>query len=807
MFSLYKNLYSKRASGEISAEQLVNVIRNGVYKEQVEYFRYLKSVGKKDEAAAAKRDMAAVTFSGVCNEGRSFELTTVQSEVSMFDLDNLQKEQIKSIREVLQVCPWVVMVFVTVSGCGLRVVVRTGKVKKEEYAGVYVAVCNSLRKLTGAEPDMQCKDFARLSVMSYDPDIYYNPEAGLFPYVEEAKKQMQVQHQQHMQQKDSMQQTDRPKGSFTPYSQSRYSASPDTERILDKFFSRYPYVEGRRHSTLLFLGRYLRFCKVESWQMGSVTDRVCGFATGNGMSEREVKDAVMWGYEHGNEPPQLPHLSYLHYKGVKNNTKKRGVSGTSDIEEEDIVSRLCSNIPDRVFDVIPDSLKNLLVIARDKTERDMLFLSAVGMMSGIFAYLRTLYGNRMYSPHLYTVEIAPPGSGKGLAAIAMKLGRKIEKKLAQRYAIEWSVYEKKLLKWELELKLAAKEKRVPDIELRPVPPKRQVLVVQPNSSKSQFMITLRDSGDAGVIVATCEIDSLNSSLATDYGKHLPELRMAFHHETIGQNYKVDKEPVVIDTPRVALVIAGTIEQYMNFVTNVVDGMSSRFCPYVSMRRYGWKSQSPLKDNGAVDAEQLIDELSEKLCTFFFDNEGEEIMIHFTREQWDRLDARFSELLNIVMVECVDGSEAIVVRGGIIAVRIAMVFCGIRLMEAGWKTKSYTCSDEDFDAALDVAINGVKHSIHLTTLYKNMNERRKMNSFFQKLAVLDAMGEIFSYSEFVNGGRESGFSESSMNRALKKYLSAGIVERRDGKYRVLKRMNKDIYDSPDSDDNAFSEPYI
>lgn len=775
-FSIYKNLFSKEAAGEIFADQFVRAVREGIYHETVEKYRMLRQEGRKDDMAALKKNAPAVTFCGVCKKGRYFEMTSERTGWAMFDFDGLEMQQIKPVREVLQVCPWVVMVFVTISGAGLRAVVNIGMVEKDDYAGVYMAVAGKLERLTGAKTDSQCKDFARLSVVSYDPDIYYNPDAEVFPYVK--NKGMKAVA------------TD-PGGN-----------GPDVDSLVDRFFSRNAYVEGSRHDTLLKLGRYLRWCRVGRWQLDRAVDRVCAFATGNGMKEKEVRDTITWAYDNSKERSYSPQGSggpHGHYKGFGKAASagmecnaSAGKGDDDGEDEESIAGKYCSNIPDSVYEVLPESLKKLLMLAKDRTERDILLLSSLGMMSGIFYNLRTMYGNRMYSPHLYVVVIAPPGSGKGLASLAMKLGVKIDKKLAQRYAIEKSVYDKKLMEWELEQKLALKEKRLPNIELCPEMPIRCILVLPPNTSKSQFMLNMRDVGIKGITIASSEIEALAMSLATDYGKHLPELRMAFHHETIGQNYKVDKEPVIIESPRVAMVIAGTLKQYMDFVTNTEDGMSSRFATFLSWQRGGWKSQSPLEGNGDIDADKLVDELGEKLKNFYFEEEGNLIQINFTEAQWKRHKERFEELLAVVMAECVEGTEAVVMRGGLIAIRFAMVLCGVRMMEAGWKTRSYTCSDEDFDAALDIETNCIKHAIHLATMYRNENHRRKMRAFFQKLAILESMDPVFTYSEFVNRGMEWGFSESSVKRALKKYISTGIVVKENGRYRKVKNINMDLY---------------
>lgn len=51
-------------------------------------------------------------------------------------------------------------------------------------------------------------------------------------------------------------------------------------------------------------------------------------------------------------------------------------------------------------------------------------------------------------------------------------------------------YRQKLLKWNLEERLAAQEKRVPDLDQCPEMPVERILKVAPNISKSQLILAL-----------------------------------------------------------------------------------------------------------------------------------------------------------------------------------------------------------------------------------------------------------------------------------------------------------------------------
>ncbi len=774
-FSLFKNLFSKEASEVIGAEVLVENIRNGVYREAVERIRSLAAQGRKDEVSELKRNMKAVLFAGECKGGRSFARMTSMTGFAMFDFDGLTDAQMADAAAKLKTYPWVVMLFVTVSGSGLRVVVNIGKVEQGSFRRVYEAVADRLMEITDLKADMQCKDFARLSIVSYDPGIYYNPDAEVIKVAGPVVMENVMENVA-----DGMNGMD------------GGGQSVDAATVVRRFFSKYPYVEGSRHSTLIFLGKYLRWCNLDVWQMDNAIADVCSFGTGNGMGEKEIEKAVRWGYDHGTVGNKVYLGSKVQHFGREMKFLAASQRHGVEMDEEAVIEANCKTVPERVYGKLPATLEKLLVLGKDKYERDMLLISSICMMSGIFSNLRTMYANKLYSPHLYLAVLARAGSGKGIVSNIMRLGTEIDRKLMERYAIEKRAYDEKSFAWEQEKKRAVKENRKIDMTLEPEEPVMVKLKTPPNMSKSQFILAMKAAERIGQIVYTSEIDAMSSALSTDYGKHLPEMRMAFHHEMIGQYYKVDAQPVIIENPMLSVLLTGTIEQFMKFVPNIHDGSFSRFMLYVCNRPVEWKSQSPLDGNGDVDADALVAEVDKRLSDYFFDEEGKRLMIHFTRSQWDKHKEVFSELLNIVAAECEDSMESVVTRCGLITMRIAMVLCGLRIMEAGWKTNDYTCSDEDFDTALDIALVCFKHSIQLSTVYVKDNTRKKMATFFQRLKVLKDLNEVFSFTEFVEKGISYGFSESSMKRTLKRYENSGIVEKTGGRYRKVKKLRDDLY---------------
>ena len=683
---------TKEAESVIDAAEWVRAIRDGKFKPTVDQVRSYIKLDDKDKARNWKMKLAAAVWAGECRKGRNYKHTTNRTGYAIFDFDNLRDDQLRAARQLLEVFPWIVAVHVTASGRGLRVVANIGIVHIDVYRQAYEQVAECLHEITGLELDMACKDFARASLASYDPEIYYNPKATVFPYGEEHNPlnyvpatgpdpsedfrylsnpvaQALAQGCQSEASNGNPSSQVNPAVQGNPSSQGYSGSAPDVDDCINRFFYNNTYVQGSRTRTMLKLGLYLRWRGVQSWQLDHAIHVACARGVQPGITPKEIERAIRWGYEHGEEGGKMPekqghgvqkvHINpYFDEKTaqspyIQDDTK-------TDTDEDENIDTYCNTIPDEVFETLPSDIKELLKIAKDNKERDTLFLSILAISSGLFPALRT-----------------------------------------------------------------------------------------------------------------------------DYGKHAAEIRMFFHHERVGQSYKTDKDPIVIDFPKLALMLSGTPEQLVNFIKTLEDGMYSRFMFYTMSPTYKWKNQSPLDGNGNINARELFASVGEKMKANFFKTKDKEIMINFTREQWDKHTEIFQRELGYVAAEENPNVMAIVFRSGLITMRVAMALCGYRIMEAGWDVNEYTCSDEDFDSAMKIVLTCMTHSINLSTIIGETIKRQRLTNYYKLLPALKAMKKEFRYTDFLNEVRKLGFGDSAAKRALKKYLKSGLISRTSDGYRKNK----------------------
>lgn len=444
--------------------------------------------------------------------------------------------------------------------------------------------------------------------------------------------------------------------------------------------------------------------------------------------------------------------------------------------EEDEVKRHCPLFPEEVYENLPPMLQKGLAAARTPRERDMLLMAMLTNLSGCLPGTHMLYARHDYTPHLYFAAIAPAGSGKGVVSLAAGLGARIEQMYEadnERNSMEFT---KQSYAWEMEKRQAQKEGREPNWDLQPEPFRRKVFLLPSNISKSQFMLNLEAAEEVGMVANCSEMDSFSSSLGSDCGKYAAELRMIFHHETVGQNYKIDGRPIVIKKPRLAMCMSGTLLQLVRFVNSKEDGMYSRMALLTGEGSSGWISAAPDAE-GVLDGGALFEVLSEQVLELFRFSQNHPLEVRFSSRQWKEHTRCFGLAWNNVSMEEGEGNMAIVGRHGLIASRLAMVFTALRRFETGFAVDRMECSDEDFRRIMLIAQCLLEHSLSLSTILPgNGTKRKQQTTFFRIRSIFSQMSDEFTFSHYIECIENAGLSRRSGTRALTKLIESGEVEK-------------------------------
>jgi len=773
--SFYFSVFDEHAV-DMTLKEFVKLLRGERWKVQVEEYQRLKASGRETEAKKLKRKLAALVIAGRCDGSHAETNLKQWSGDAMLDVDKCNG-RVSEFLQVLKDTPWVKAAWRSVSYDGLKLVVRVEAESVDEYRMAYALVAWHVAQLLAFPCDMSCKNPTRLCFASYDPEAFFRPDTEVFPW-----RRFVTEHPDRVGEILAELKVKTPAGASGP----PVAASGMLHTFFNEFLEQNPFVDGKKNEFLLKLGRIARYKGVGEEELARLKTLAVERLAGMGCAAGDIPPRIDSGYRYAdmNKGPETP-ASRAHKAQGSPMRYSEPNEGEEEAEleklEADKLRREVPCLPDELFDRLPDFLKRGLTHVRNKRERDILLLSMITNISGCLPGVRMNYGGMVYSADLYLVALAGSGRGKGVMQLAAILPAAIQEYYDELNRKDEREYRQKLLKWNLEERLAAQEKRVPDLDQCPEMPVERILKVAPNISKSQLILALEAGGAVGLVMNASELDMISSAMHQEYGKHDDVMRAASQHEEVFSYFKTDHRLVVVSDPHLALCASGTPAQLHKFISSLENGMYSRVAFYVGQAHWEYKSANPGK--ARLDMRAYFKGMGEELLRMFIFLSGSPTEVVFTEEQWKEHTERFRTYLREVVAEDDDSPGAIVLRHGLMMSRIAMVLTALRKCEPQWNTSEWECSDEDFHTAMQIVDVLLEHSLLLSTSMDDTAGRiRPVKAFFKLRPVLKKMPREFTYSELMAAANEAGLPTASVKRYLLRLVYYQIVEKEDGKYR-------------------------
>ena len=773
--SFYFSVFDEHAV-DMTLEEFVKLLRGERWKVQVEEYQRLKASGRETEAKKLKRKLAALVIAGRCDGSHAETNLKQWSGDAMLDVDKCNG-RVSEFLQVLKDTPWVKAAWRSVSYDGLKLVVRVEAESVDEYRLAYALVAWHVAQLLAFPCDMSCKNPTRPCFASYDPEAFFRPDTEVFPW-----RRFVTEHPDRVGEILAELKVKTPAGASGP----PVAASGMLHTFFNEFLEQNPFVDGKKNEFLLKLGRIARYKGVGEEELARLKTLAVERLAGMGCAAGDIPPRIDSGYRYAdmNKGPETP-ASRAHKAQGSPMRYSEPNEGEEEAEleklEADKLRREVPCLPDELFDRLPDFLKRGLTHVRNKRERDILLLSMITNISGCLPGVRMNYGGMVYSADLYLVALAGSGRGKGVMQLAAILPAAIQEYYDELNRKDEREYRQKLLKWNLEERLAAQEKRVPDLDQCPEMPVERILKVAPNISKSQLILALEAGGAVGLVMNASELDMISSAMHQEYGKHDDVMRAASQHEEVSSYFKTDHRLVVVSDPHLALCASGTPAQLHKFISSLENGMYSRVAFYVGQAHWEYKSANPGK--ARLDMRAYFKGMGEELLRMFIFLSGSPTEVVFTEEQWKEHTERFRTYLREVVAEDDDSPGAIVLRHGLMMARIAMVLTALRKCEPQWNTSEWKCSDEDFRTAMQIVDVLLEHSLLLSTSMDDTAGRiRPVKAFFKLRPVLKKMPREFTYSELMAAANEAGLPTASVKRYLLRLVYYQIVEKEDGKYR-------------------------
>lgn len=800
-----------KTSRTITIREFVDTVRSDRYRRQVLEYRRLKALpGHEAEAQAIKENMPCIVPAGVCLNGHAVKDLSVHSRLLCVDLDHTDRRT-QEVFGLACSLPFTYASIISISGEGIKMLVRVRMEDvRQDYARLYAAVGNAVSAHVGHPYDEKCKILTQPCFYSYHPEAYYNAEAVAFEMPEVVPAS--AIHESA----SSASASSASAASATATSATATSATEKRKmllsaaeaipgdvrgsvptsacgfipRLLDDFERNNPFRRGNRNDLALKLGRVAGskgFSPDEMEKLISLfSDR---YASGDFTAE-DIRQRVVAGYQFVECLPKEQKEPARGQKGVR--VTYTPVCGSNEddapevvLEKNDELRADAPYIPDTVFASLPDFLIRCCRYTSDKRERDMALLGCLNSCSAIFPYVSFLYKRSLYSPHFYLASVAAAGAGKGIMAFTAILLDPTQEYYDQIRRANKKAYEQALLGWDSEQQQARREKRLPDINLKPEEPKAQYLKISATTSKSRLIEHLATAGEVGCCMATTEINTMVSSLGQDCGKYEDILCKAAHHEEVSSSYKVDGEPIVVKHPHLALNIAGTQEQFYIFFRSLEVGLFSRFAFYTRQQSQKWESCAPGDEQ--VDLCGYFQSLGKELLEMHKVLLESPTLVTFSPAQWQLHTTLFSELLRRVLLEGRDSSGSLIRRAGLLGMRLAAILTIFRKWEDYRYAKEYCCTDADFRMAMDIVRTLVEHSLLLSTSLPDTNQPPvSMHRFHRLDEILSSLSKEFTYTDFVRSVQNTGMSESTGKRFLQKALKLQYIVKEENSYRKRRK---------------------
>lgn len=459
-------------------------------------------------------------------------------------------------------------------------------------------------------------------------------------------------------------------------------------------------------------------------------------------------------------------------------TAINGTTGEAGVEYELAEAIPLPTFCDKVTGHLPGILEDTSVLGKTLTEKDMLLLASITILSGAFPEVYAIYDNSKVFANLFTFLVANAASGKGRTTSCLKLVNLIEQEVRDANKQEMDDYQQELAD------IRAMGRKASGMPLPKEPPYRSLLIPA-NCSSTAIYQALHDNHDQGITFET-EADSLANTLKSDYGNFSDGLRKGYHHEDITYRRRKENEHVEIHNPKWTVYLTGTPGQVTNLIPSAENGLFSRFL--------FMKVDIPAKwHNVFSKSPRTIDEEMEAIgkrvygIHLLLKNKQGGIEFQMTEEQ----QAKFNDFFNKLVEEYKDmlGRDFVanIYRMGLSAYRIAMILSITRLEDATSLPERIICKDEDLECALIIADTLMQHAARIfSTLLPNKEGGDvmgiKLSPKSEKLFA--ALPASFNRQMVLAAAQKLGIAKRTAEKYVGEYVS---------RYNLCKRVDNGKYE--------------
>lgn len=402
----FDSAFQTGSASLMTLNQYIGKVKSGEYARPIAYLRGLIKAGKKDEADAYKKKLPLYVAGGVMEGGRKLEHMARYSACIVIDIDDSPIPVLELLRRAAEF-PYVKAGHVSPSGTGVKLFIMVDSDLKNHNLAFEIVKHRVEVDLPGVKVDISGKDPNRGCFAGHDPNAFYKEESEAIEIpVADPEPQAASGH-----------------SSGSVCSGTRLS------NYIDKYEQSNTFVAGNRHSYLVKLSSVLNNAGFSLYDAVSECVRRYGSAD---FPAAEVETTVndiyrRYSASHGSCAFRPDGTSSVpkSAKSAKSATpfpkmaQKDAEYGECDDIELDNTLLPCFD--ENIYDHLPPLLTDILKCAYSRTDRDILLISSLTLLSSVSPGVKGSLGEHDYTPAFYSIITGGSGSGKGRIAALQRM--------------------------------------------------------------------------------------------------------------------------------------------------------------------------------------------------------------------------------------------------------------------------------------------------------------------------------------------------------------------------------------------------
>ena len=769
----FDSAFQTGSASLMTLNQYIGKVKSGEYARPIAYLRGLIKAGKKDEADAYKKKLPLYVAGGVMEGGRKLEHMVRYSACMVIDIDDSPIPVLELLRRAAEL-PYVKAGHVSPSGTGVKLFIMVDSDLKNHNLAFEIVKHRVEVDLPGVKVDVSGKDPNRGCFAGHDPNAFYKEESEAIEIpVADPEPQAASGH-----------------SSGSVCSGTRLS------NYIDKYEQSNTFVAGNRHSYLVKLSSVLNNAGFSLYDAVSECVRRYGSAD---FPAAEVETTVndiyrRYSASHGSCAFRPDGTSSVpkSAKSAKSATpfpkmaQKDAEYGECDDIELDNILLPCFD--ENIYDHLPPLLTDILKCAYSRTDRDILLISSLTLLSSVSPGVKGSLGEHDYTPAFYSIITGGSGSGKGRIAALQRMLEPWQQYIYDNSRHQVEEYEELQEAYD-NYKMHKRQKQTSKQPLGPAPSKPKVvkqrnLALTGNVTQARLVELLEANYPYTSCMVDTEMETVLSMFSQDFGKYNDVLNKSYHHEPVGSSTK-SSGSFMVKRPNLALLLSGTPAMLPRLIPSTENGLFSRILIY---RIPGSGTYRPLTSaDDSPAASEYFESWGQRVLDIgvFLDNSP--TWVKFSDAQRKRLDRFFEREYYNVRSFGNEDMESTVLRYRLAIFRIGMQLTALRKGESGCSERVWTISDDDFATAFHLGKVCLQHAYVVATSLQSASSEVHFRFPHHLRNLFVSLLDSFKRIDVVKEANVREISESTVDKFLRKLQKNDlIISEGNGYYRKTER---------------------